>query len=105
MKVSLTCAGFFGKLIALVLVAAIIVGACVVLGPRLLHNCDNCGDFFVGTGYYTNIISSTLAELTGGADKVICGDCAAKDHAFAIAAGQSIEEFKRPLFEEKAEEE
>ena len=99
MKISLTGAGFFGKLIAFVLVVAIIVGVCAVFGPRLLHNCDNCGDFFVGTGYYTNIISSTLANLTGGEDKVICGDCATKDHALAIAAGQSIEEFKRPLFE------
>lgn len=104
MKVSLPCAGFLGKLIAFILVAAIIAGACVVLGPRLLHDCDNCGRFFVGTGYYTNIISSTLAELTGGKDKVICSDCAAKDHALAIAAGQSIEEFKRPLFEETEEE-
>ena len=76
----------------------------MVLGPRLLHHCDNCGSFFVGTGYYTNIISSTLAELTGGVDKVICSDCAARDHALAIAAGQSIEEFKRPLFEPAEEE-
>ena len=104
MKISLTAAGFGGKLIAFVLVIAILAGVFYVLGPRLLHNCDNCGDFFVGTGYYTNIISSTLAELTGGADKVLCGDCAAKDHALAIAAGKSIEEFKRPLFEPAEEE-
>lgn len=104
MKNSLSCAGFFGKLIVFVLVAAIVVGAVAVFAPRLLHNCDNCGKFFVGTGYYTNIISSTLAEWTGGVDKVICGDCAARDHALAIAAGQSIEEFKRPLFENDEEE-
>lgn len=100
---SFSCAGAFGKLLAFVLVVAI-VAACVVLGPKLVHNCDNCGDLFFGTGYYTNIISSTLANLTGGEDKIICGDCAAKDHALALAAGQSIEEFKRPLFEETEEE-
>ncbi len=88
-----------GRLIALVLAAAILVAAAVVFGPRLLHNCDNCGGFFVGTGYYTNIISSTLSDWTGGEDKIICADCAAKDHALAIAAGQSIQDFKRPLFE------
>lgn len=103
MMKSFSCAGAFGKLLAIVLVVAIIA-ACVVLGPKLVHNCDNCGDFFVGTGYYTNIISSTLVNLTGGEDKIICADCAAKDHALAIAAGQSIEEFKRPLFEEPEEE-
>ena len=102
MMKSVTCAGAFGKLLAIILVVAVIA-ACVVLGPRLAHNCDNCGTFFVGTGYYTNIISSTLANLTGGEDKIICADCAAKDHALAIAAGQSIEEFKRPLFEEEGE--
>ena len=103
MMKSFSCAGAFGKLLAFVLVVAIIAGACAVFGPRLLHNCDNCGAFFIGTGYYTNIISSTLANLTGGEDKVICGDCAARDHALALAAGQSIEEFKRPLFEEEEE--
>lgn len=101
MMKSLSCAGGFGKLLVFVLVVAIVVGACAVFGPRLLHDCDNCGKFFVGTGYYTNIISSTLANLTGGEDKIICGDCAARDHALALAAGQSIEEFKRPLFEQK----
>lgn len=100
MKNALSAFSAFGRLIAFVLVIAIIVGACVVLGPRLLHNCDNCGEFFVGTGYYTNIISSTLTNLVGGEDKIICKDCAAKDHALAIAAGQSIQDFKRPLFEQ-----
>ena len=103
MKNAICGFGFLGRLIAVILVAAILVGLAVVFGPRLLHSCDNCGDFFVGTGYYTNIISSTLADLTGGEDKVLCVDCAAKDHALAIAAGQSIEDFKRPLFEEPEE--
>ena len=104
MKPTVNASSVLGRTVAFILGGAIIVGVCAVLGPRLLHHCDNCGDFFVGTGYYTNIISSTLAGLTGGEDKIICADCAARDHALAIAAGQSIQEFKRPLFEQPEED-
>lgn len=99
MKNVLSVSGKFGRFLALILVVAI-VAAAVVLGPRLLHSCDNCGSFFVGTGYYTNIISSTISDWTGGEDKIICADCAATEHALAIAAGQSIKDFQRPLFEQ-----
>ncbi len=93
----------FGKIISTVLVLAILAGAGYVFVPRLCHECDNCGEFFVGTGYYPNIISSTITSITGEEEKIICEDCAAKEHALAIAAGQSINDFKRPLFETEDE--
>lgn len=85
--------------IALVLAAALVVGAAVILVPRLTHHCDNCGDFFFGTGYYANIVTNTLTGLAGVDDKILCVDCAVTEHAIAIATGSSISDFERPLFE------
>lgn len=90
-----------GKIIAIVLVIAILAGTIAVFAPRLLHHCDNCDQFFVGTGYYANIVTNTLTQWQGAEEKVICADCAAKEHALAILAGKSIQDFKRPLFEDK----
>lgn len=99
-KINYKKSGGAGRVIAVILVVAILVAAGAVFGPRLLHNCDNCGKFFVGTGYYANFITNTLGGLTGAEEKILCGECAAKEHALAIAAGQSIQDFKRPLFEQ-----
>lgn len=87
-------------IVAAVLIVAIIVAA-VVFVPRLTHTCDNCADFFVGTGYTANIVSNAITSLSGQNDKILCKDCAAKEHALAIASGKSMDDFKRPLFEEK----
>lgn len=88
-----------GMIIALVLVVAIVVAAGVILIPRLTHHCDNCGQFFFGTGYYANIITNTLTDLAGTDSKILCLDCAVTEHAVAIATGSSIKDFERPLFE------
>jgi len=74
-----------GGVIALVVVVAILVGAAVFFIPRLTHTCDHCGEFFFGTGYRANIISNTLTDIAGKKDKVLCVDCAVKEHALAIA--------------------
>lgn len=84
--------------VAIVLVVGILVGAAVIFLPRLCHTCDNCADFFLGTGYYANIVSNTITSLSGQENKILCKDCAAKEHALAIAAGKSLEDFQRPLF-------
>lgn len=89
------------RLIAGLVAIAVIVVALVVFVPRLTHTCDNCGSFFVGTGYTANVVSNALTSLSGQEDKILCKDCAAKEHALAIAAGKSLEDFKRPLFEEE----
>lgn len=86
--------------IATVLVIAIVVAA-VIFAPRLMHYCDNCADFFIGTGYHANVVSNAITGLSGQEDKILCKDCAAKEHALAIAAGKSLKDFQRPLFEEE----
>ena len=86
-------------LTSLVIIAALVIAGIVFI-PRLTHNCDNCGNFFVGTGYYANVVSNALTSITGQQDKILCNDCAAKEHALSIAAGKSLDEFKRPLFNE-----
>ena len=87
-------------IISVLLIAAVVVAA-VVFVPRLPHTCDNCGEFFVGTGYEANVVSNALTQLSGQEDKILCKDCAAKEHALAIATGKSLSDFKRPLFEEE----
>lgn len=89
--------------IVTILVVAAVIAAAIVFVPRLTHTCDNCGDFFVGTGYTANVVSNALTSLSGQEDKILCKDCAAKEHALAITAGKSLDDFKRPLFAEKAE--
>ena len=92
------------KAIVSILVVAAIIAAGIIFVPRLTHTCDNCGGFILGSGYKANVVSNTITSLTGQEDKVLCKECAAKEHSLAIAAGKSLEDFKRPLFEEKTEE-
>jgi hypothetical protein len=91
------------KAIVTVILLAAIVAAGVIFVPRLANTCDNCGKFFLGSGYTANVVSNTLTTLTGQDDKILCKECAAKEHALAIAAGKSLDDFKRPLFEAKEE--
>ncbi len=95
--------GGFGRIIAVVLVVALLAGIGLLFGPRLLHTCSNCDSFFVGTGYRANIVSNALTSLTGNEDKILCRACAEKNHAVAILAGKSLEDFRIPLFETKEE--
>lgn len=81
------------KIIAIV-VAAVIVLAGVIFIPRLAHTCDDCGEFFVGTGYKPNIVS----DLLNDEEQVICKDCAETQHAISIALGQNLDEYKWDLF-------
>lgn len=89
------------KQIARILFAAIVVAALVVFIPKLTHTCDNCDEFFVGAGYTANKVSDLITSLTGQEDKILCKDCAAKEHALAIATGKSLKDFRRPLFNAK----
>ena len=95
--------GIFRVILLLVVIAAL-AGGGFLLGPRLVHHCDNCGKLFFGTGYYPNIVTGTISELTGQTEKILCAECAQKDHGIALAAGKSLKEFKRPLFPEKETE-
>lgn len=79
-------------------VVILVAGVLVVLVPRLTHHCDNCDTFFFGTGYYANDVSNVVTSLTGQEDKILCEECATQEHALAIAFGKTVDEFKRPLF-------
>ena len=83
------------KIVAVVVSVAVILAAGIVFIPRLTHTCDNCGNFFVGTGYKPNVISDLFSDK----DQLICKDCAEKQHAIPIKLGKSVDEFKRRLFE------
>ena len=89
------------KLIRKLILAAIVVAALVFFAPKLTHTCDNCDDFFVGTGYTANKVSDIITSITGQEDKILCKDCASKEHALAIATGKSLKDFRIPLFETK----
>ena len=87
------------RLISIILVIAILVTGGIVLGPRLVHHCDNCDKLFVGTGYYANIISDSVSSLFGNDSKILCSECAEISHALELMAGKSLSDFRRPLFE------
>lgn len=91
------------RLIAILVVLVIIAAAAFIFVPKLAHTCDNCGKFFVGTGYKANIVSNAITSLSGEESKLLCKDCAAKEHALAIAAGKSLKDFQLPLFEQSEE--
>lgn len=82
------------KLISLILLI-VIVAAAVYFIPKLVHTCDSCDELFVGTGYEPNIIS----EIFSDGDKIICRECAEKQHAVSIALGKDVEDFKVEIFE------
>lgn len=89
------------KFIPVVIVLALVVVLGVVFVPRLVHTCDNCEKTFVGTGYEPNILSDALEFVGAEHEEIICVDCAEEEHAIAILAGKTVDDFKLPLFGEK----
>ena len=81
------------KIISLILII-VIVFAGIRLVPRIAHTCDDCEKFFIGAGYEPNIVEDLLSKE----EKIICKECAEKQHALSIAIGKSVEDFKRNLF-------
>ena len=81
------------KIIAFAVVLVIIVAG-VVFVPKLAHKCDDCGKFFVGTGYEPNIVS----DLLNDEEQIICKECAEKQHALTLAVGGDVDKYKRDLF-------
>lgn len=91
------------RVIIVLLVFAILITSGIVFLPRLVHHCDNCDALFFGTGYYANTVSNALSSLQGKEDKILCRECAEKNHSLEIAVGKSLDDFKRPLFETEGE--
>lgn len=82
------------KIIALMLIIAVIAAGIIFI-PKIVHNCDDCGKFFVGTGYEPNVVEELLSEE----EQIICKECAEEQHALAIMMGKSVNDFKKNLFE------
>lgn len=91
------------KKIIIIIVAVAVVAAGIVFLPRLIHGCDECGKFFLGTGYEPNLVSDIVSDILDpdAEDKIICKECAEEQHAVAIGLGSSVDDFKLPLFGEK----
>ena len=87
------------KAVSVLLVIALLAAAGIVFVPRLVHQCDKCAGTFVGTGYSANVVTDLITDLTGRDAKILCRECAMKEHALAIAAGASLKDYQLPLFE------
>ena len=75
----------------------IIIFICVMIYfvPKLVHKCDSCEKWFVGTGYEANIIIDAVSDD----DQTICKECAEKQHIFGTTFGKSLNDYKKKLFE------
>ncbi len=82
------------RIVSLVLIAAIVIAG-IVFVPKIMHTCDGCEKFFLGVGYEPNIVEDLLSDK----EQIICKKCAKEQHALSIAAGKSVDDFKRDLFE------
>ncbi len=77
------------------LFTVVFICAVVYFAPKLIHKCDDCETWFVGTGYETNII----ADVASDTDQTICKSCAEKQHIIETTMGKSLDEFKKGLFD------
>ncbi|MBQ7826836.1 MAG: hypothetical protein IJ386_01060 [Clostridia bacterium] len=73
----------------------VVIAVAVTFLPKLLHNCDDCGDFFFGTGYR----AAAVTDMIAGEDMVLCKNCAEAHHAIALGLGKSLDDYAIPLFE------
>lgn len=82
------------KLFKLVVTIAFIC-AIVYFGPKLVHKCDGCEEWFVGTGYEANILADAISDD----DQTICKPCAEKQHVVETTLGKPLDDYKKKLFE------
>ena len=72
-----------------------IICAVVYFAPKLVHKCDDCEEWFVGTGYEANVIADVISDD----DQTICKPCAEKQHAIETTLGKSLDDYRKKLFE------
>lgn len=77
------------------LVLVVIVCAAVYFGPRLIHKCDSCEDWIIGTGYKANVIVDVVSDD----DLTICKECAETQHLIETTLGKSLDDYRKPLFD------
>lgn len=82
------------KLLKLLVFVAFV---CAVLyfGPKLIHKCDSCEEWIIGTGYRANVI----VDAVSGDDSTICKECAETQHLLETTLGKSLDDYKKPLFD------
>lgn len=82
------------KLFKLIL-TVIVIYAIVNYAPKLIHKCDSCDEWFLGTGYEANMI----ADVVSDDDQTICKACAEKQHTIETTLGKSLDDYKKKLFD------
>ena len=83
------------KSAAPVIVAIVLTAVIVVFGLALVHQCDDCGKIFVGTGYKPNVVVDVVTD----GQEIICKDCAEKQHVVSGIFGGELSDFSYGLFE------
>ena len=73
----------------------VVICAIVYFGPKLVHKCDSCDKWFVGTGYEANIVADVLTDD----NQTICKTCAEKQHIIETTVGKPLDDFKKGLFD------
>ncbi|MBQ8894765.1 MAG: hypothetical protein IJ043_10220 [Clostridia bacterium] len=81
------------KIIALA-AAVVVIIAGVIFVPKLMHTCDSCDKFFIGTGYEANFVSEALSKES----QTICENCAEEQHSISITLGKDLSDFRKKLF-------
>lgn len=82
------------KLFKLLLTIAFIC-AIIYSAPKLVHKCDSCEEWFIGTGYEANVIADVISDD----DQTICKSCAEKQHAVETTLGKSLDYYRKKIIE------
>lgn len=83
--------------IVLILVLIIVVLIGVFVGPKVVHECADCGETFFGAGYEPSQLNEWIDDTYE--DAVICEDCAEEQHSLELALGnKTLEDFKLEIF-------
>ena len=82
------------KLLKLLL-TIVFICAIVYFAPKLIHKCDDCEEWFVGTGYEANVIADVMTDD----DQTICKTCAEKQHAIETTLCKSLDDYRKKLLE------
>lgn len=77
-----------------IIAAVLVVILAVSIVPKVVHKCDACGEVFFGAAYDPGALNSLMND----SQEKICKDCAAEQHAVALAMGKTLDDFKKPIF-------
>lgn len=85
------------NIIIAVLVAVIVILVAVFIGPKVVHECADCGETIIGAGYEPGKLVEMLDDSEE--EMIICEACAEEQHALELAIGnKTLEDFEREIF-------